>query len=207
MGKALASPVLQTALRDVGRLVGQARAASDTDELLLDRFFNGHDAGAFELLVRRHGPMVLGVCRRVLGEAHDAEDAFQATFLILLRKGRSFVPRGKLANYLYTVARRVALRARATRARRRDCERQAMCDKPRSSTPEPDTAWELRAILDEELLHLPEIYRVPVILCYLEGRTQEAAARELGWPVGTLFTRLGRARERLRQRLCRRGVA
>jgi RNA polymerase sigma factor (sigma-70 family) len=205
--KALLNPALQTALHALRRRLAPEPPGAGTDAALLDRFFNGREAEAFELLLRRHGPMVLGVCRRVLGDVQDAEDAFQATFLILLRKGQSFVPRGKLANWLYTVARHVALRARAARARRRDCERRAMLEKPAGVALDPGGRRELRAVLDEELSRLPEKDRAPLVLCYLEGLTQEAAARELGWPVGTVSSRLARARERLRGRLGRRGLA
>src|SRR5690242_7780909 len=172
---------LSGAVRHLRTLVSADDGTGEADGELLERFIRRQDESAFELLVRRHGPMVLGVCRRVLGDAHDAEDAFQATFLILLRKGRSFVPRGQLANWLYTVAHRVALRARANRARRRDCETQATLHKPVPSAPGHESHQELRAVLDDELRRLPEKYRAPVVLCYLEGLTQEAAARQLGW--------------------------
>ena len=199
------SPAQKTILRNVGLLVPGEQRAPVPDALLLERFFSRRDVEAFEVLLRRHGPLVLGLCRRILGDVHDAEDAFQATFLILLRKGRNFVPRGRLANWLYTVARHAALRARASRARRRQCERQAMHDRPPDAAPTEDHR-ELRGILDEELSRLPEKYREALVLCCLEGRTQEAAARELGCPVGTVFSRLARGRERLRTRLARRGV-
>jgi RNA polymerase sigma factor (sigma-70 family) len=201
------SPVRKMGLRTAGYLVPRERAVSGSDEALLDGFFRGHDPEAFELLLRRHGPMVLGVCRRILANSHDAEDAFQATFLILLRKGRGVAHRGRLASWLYMVAHRAALRARAGRERRRRQERQSMLHKPNFTTPGEDACPELWAVLDEEVRRLPEKYRAPVVLCYLEGLTQEAAARELGWPPGTVFSRLARARERLRQRLARRGVA
>ena len=197
-------PMLKSALRDVGHLFAQVRRPAATDAVLLERFFDEHESEAFELLLRRHGPMVLGVCRRVLGEASDADDAFQATFLILLRKGRGFPRHGKLAGYLYTVAHRVALRARANRARRRDRECQAALEKSDRVGPGPEDGRELRALLDDELGRLPEKYRAPLVLCYLQGLTQEAAARELGWPPGTVFSRLARGRQRLRERLGRR---
>src|SRR5262249_47949942 len=141
---------------------------------------------------------------RVLGEAHDADDAFQATFLILLRKGHSFAPRGQLASWLYTVAYRVALRARSNRVRRRDRERQTARPEASSAALEHDDRQELRAVLDQELDRLPEKYRAPLVLCYLQGLTQEAAAEVLGWPPGTVFSRLARARQQLRERLGRR---
>jgi RNA polymerase sigma factor (sigma-70 family) len=204
--KVLLEPALKTALHTVRCRIAEDRTDA-TDVVLLERFFDGRDPEAFEVLLRRHGPMVLGVCRRVLGQVQDAEDAFQATFLILLRKGRRVVLRGTLAGWLYTVAGRVALRARANRARRRDCERQAMRDRPAEDAWEAESRRELRAVVEEELRRLPEKYRAPLLLCELEGRTRQAAARELGWPSGTVASRLARARQRLRQRLGRRGVA
>jgi RNA polymerase sigma factor (sigma-70 family) len=202
----MGGPMLKTVVRNVRRLIPGASPESVPDALLLEQFFTHQDAEAFELLVQRHGPMVLGVCRRVLGNHHDAEDAFQATFLILLRKGRDYAPTGKLANFLYTVAQHAALRARTRRERQRSSESRAALDKPAEASPRDDTA-DLRAVLDEELQRLPEKYRAPVVLCYLQERTQEAAARELGCPVGTVYSRLARARQRLRARLGRRGVA
>src|SRR5262249_48128930 len=150
-------------------------------------------------LVRRHGPLVLGVCRRVLRDRHAAEDAFQATFLILLRRARSLDRRGSVASWLYTVAYHVALRARADAARR---------PPPARPVPQPPEAgWaDLQPVLDEELGRLPDSYRAVVVLCYLEGKTNVEAARLLGWPVGTVKGRLARARDLLRARLTRRGI-
>ncbi len=179
-----------------------------SDEQLLERFLAHRDETAeeaFAELVQRHGPMVLGVCRRVLGDAHEAEDAFQATFLVLARKATSVVRREKVANWLYGVAVRTAREARV-RARRRSREE-------RVSTPvhvePPDEGFpeELRTILDEELARLPARYRGPVVLCELEGLSRPEAARRLDIPEGTLSSRLSRAKTRLRDRLARRGVA
>src|SRR5262249_22740610 len=150
------------------------------------------DAAAFAALVRRHGPTVLGVCRRVLHNAHDAEDAFQATFLVLVRKGRSIAKREALSSWLYGVAYRVALKAQADLVRRRQHERQAAGRFDEASQPET-TGDDLRPILDEEVNRLPDKYRRPIVLCYFEGKTYQEAARLLGWPAGTTSVRLARA--------------
>jgi RNA polymerase sigma factor (sigma-70 family) len=194
-------------VRQIRRMAGAPEAASSEDRQLLEQFLSRRDEGAFAVLVRRHGPMVLGVCRRLLRDPHDADDAFQAVFLVLIRKGRSLGNRNLLANWLYGVAQRTALKARAQRARRQAHERRAL---PRpDSEPAGDTAaeGELRAALDEEVRRLPEKYRLPVLLCYLQGATLTEAARDLGWPAGTVSGRLARARELLRVRLTRRGIA
>jgi RNA polymerase sigma factor (sigma-70 family) len=176
-----------------------------SDAHLLERFAVARDATAFEILVQRFGPMVFGVCRRILGDVHAAEDAFQATFLVLAQKAPSLVRRSLVGNWLYGVAYRTAKRARADAARRHSHERQAQM--PSKSDPLEEVVWrDLRPVLDEEIHGLPTKYRRPFVLCYLEGRSNEEAARELGWPVGTLFTRLARARELLRHRLTRRGI-
>src|SRR5262249_26019760 len=150
----------------------------------------------------RHGPMVLGVCRRVLDHAHDAEDAFQATFLVLARKAASIVARDTVGNWLYGVAYRTAHKARVAAARRRLKERQMS----RPEALDEDVWRELRPVLDQELNRLPEKYREPVILCDLEGQTRKEAARRLGWPEGTLSGRLSRARVLLAKRLARHGL-
>jgi RNA polymerase sigma factor (sigma-70 family) len=175
-----------------------------SDAELLRRFVRRRDEAAFELLVWRHGPMVLGVCRRVLSDAHGAEDAFQATFLALVRKAGSIAGGGAVAPWLYRVALRVALRARAAAARR--APRPGLpVDLP---APEADSPVERdwQPILDEEIDRLPERYRRPVVLCHLQGCTLAEAARQLGCPRGTVAVRLVRARQRLRLRLTRRGV-
>jgi RNA polymerase sigma factor (sigma-70 family) len=180
-----------------------------SDEQLLARFLGG-DAetgeAAFRAIVLRHGSMVLGVCRHVLGGPHDAEDAFQATFLVLARKAGSIRDGRVLGRWLYEVAFRIAVRARADEKRRRTHERQGA---EMTSPPiDDEVQWrDLRPILHEEVNRLPEKYRTPVVLCYLEGKTNEEVARVLGWPVGTVKGRLSRAREILRSRLSRRGVA
>jgi RNA polymerase sigma-70 factor (ECF subfamily) len=166
----------------------------------LENFSRRGDQEAFTDLVGRHGPMVLGVCRRVLGHVQEAEDAFQATFIVLMRRAGSIRNPELLGNWLYGVAFRVARKARAQAARRSKHERQAV-PMP-DAGPDLEFAWqELRALLDQELQHLPAKYRTPLILCYLEGLTHEEAARRLGWPVGSMSYRLARAREALRARL------
>jgi RNA polymerase sigma factor (sigma-70 family) len=163
------------------------------------------DAGLFEVLVRRHGPMVLGVCRRLLRDPHATEDAFQATFLVLLRKANTLRKRELLANWLYGVAYRTALKAR-TQAVRRSAHARPLIDMPAGES-ESDLVWkDLRPVLDEEVERLPAKYRMPVVLCYLEGKSFEEAARQLGWPAGTVSGRLARARQLLRTRLTRRGL-
>jgi RNA polymerase sigma factor (sigma-70 family) len=191
----------------IGRLRrdGAVRAAVDTaDAILLERFAGQHDENAFAVLVHRHGPLVFAVCRSLLRDSHDAEDAFQATFLVLVRKAGSIRPRAPLAHWLYGVAYRVAARARALAARRRARERPGV-ELVAAKTPAEE--HELRPVLHEEINRLPDKYRVPIVLCYLQGRTQEEAARLLAWPVGTVKGRLARARELMRRRLERRGLA
>jgi RNA polymerase sigma factor (sigma-70 family) len=200
------SAVLMTNLgRDLRRLVLLGGASGLTDAELLERFLTLRDEAAFESLVRRHGPMVLAVCRRVLHHDQDAEDAFQATFLVLVRKAATIWPRHMLPNWLFGVAYRTALAAKTAAARRRLRERQA---NPMISTDAPvNELWrDLRPILDEELSHLPSKYRVPIVLCDLEGKSRQEAARQLGWLPGTLSGRLARARGMLAKRLTRRGL-
>jgi RNA polymerase sigma factor (sigma-70 family) len=192
-------------VRYLHTLVNAQAFAGWSDGQLLERFLARRDAAALEALVRRHGPMVLGVCRRVLQNAHDAEDAFQATFLVLARRAASIWPREKVGNWLYGVAYQTARKARAVRARRRVREVSA------SDAPEPEAASDvprsdLAELLDHELSRLPDKYRTPLVLCELEGKTHADAAERLGWPVGTLAGRLSRARAMLAKRLARRGV-
>jgi RNA polymerase sigma-70 factor (ECF subfamily) len=178
------------------------------DEQLLGRFLASRDEAAeeaFAELVHRHGPMVLGVCRRILGDAHEAEDAFQATFLVLARKAATVARREKVASWLYGVAVRTAREARVRSARRRAREERVRT--PMYVDPPDDGApTELREILDEELARLPARHRGPVVLCELEGLSRPEAARRLGIPEGTLSSRLARAKARLRDRLESRGV-
>jgi RNA polymerase sigma-70 factor (ECF subfamily) len=177
-----------------------------TDGQLLECFVARRDEAAFEALLRRHGPMVQGVCRRVTRDAHDAEDAFQAAFLVLARKAAGIGQRERVGNWLYGVAYRTALEARTATLRRRAREKQ-VTDMPHPAAP-PESTWhELQPLLDQELNRLPEKYRLPVVLCDLEGRPRKEAARQLRLPEGTLSSRLATARKTLAQRLARRGLA
>lgn len=181
-------------------------AAGCADAELLARFVDRRDEAAFELLLHRHGPMVLGTCRRVLADANDTDDAFQATFLVLARKAGAVGRREAVAAWLHRVAHRAALRVRTDRARRAARETPATDDLPGPAAPNPGLA-ELGRVLDEEVDRLPPRHRAAFVLCGLEGKTGEEAARVLGCPAGTVSSRLTRARERLRARLTRRGFA
>jgi RNA polymerase sigma factor (sigma-70 family) len=187
------------------RLIGPSSGRDLTDGDLLERFLARCDAEAFAALVRRHGPTVLGVCRRVLRHTQDAEDAFQATFLVLARKARSIARRGALGSFLYGVAYRVALKARDDAVRRRRHERLA-ANRTQEQAACADSGDTVGPVLDEEVNRLPDKYRQPIVLCYFEGKTYQEAARLLGWPAGTTAARLARARALLHGRLARRGV-
>jgi HlyD family secretion protein len=197
----------RVALGELRTLFSVGAIGDLTDGQLLERFAT--DRGevaerAFATLVERHGPMVLRVCRSVLVDAHDAQDAFQATFLVLVRRARALWVRDSLGPWLHQVAFRTAACARTKAARRRRHER-------RAALPTEEVRAEVEnrigAALHEEIERLPERYRAPLVLCDLEGSTHEQAARHLGWPVGTIKSRLSRGRERLRDRLARRGFA
>jgi RNA polymerase sigma factor (sigma-70 family) len=177
---------------------GESDPVSDAE--LLARFARDRDQAAFELLLWRHGPMVLGACRRILRDAHLAEDALQAAFLILARKAGTVRAGGSVAGWLHRVARRVALRA----ARQHTRTERLAADSP--GRPPPASDDELRSILDAEIDRLPDRFRLPMVLCYLDGRTAEDAARLLGIPRGTVLSRLANARQRLAARLTRRGI-
>jgi len=189
------------------RVLGQLQQTGGglSDRQLLARFVAARDETAFAALVRRHGPMVLGACRRVLRDYHDAEDAWQATFLVLARKAASLAVGESLGCWLYGVAYRAALEAREFNARRRGRE------VPMGGVPHPDVApsepQDWRPLLDRELNLLPEKYRAPIVLCDLEGRPRREAARLLGATEGTLSSRLARGRALLAKRLTRCGVA
>jgi RNA polymerase sigma factor (sigma-70 family) len=174
-----------------------------TDRQLVEHFLAERDGTVFEVLVRRHGPMVYRVCWRVLQQTEDAEDAFQATFLVLARNLAAVRDRDSLASWLHGVAHRIALKARSLGATRKQHEARAPVP---SAVPPDDLTWkELRAVLDAELARLPEKWRLPLVLCYLEGRTQDEAAAELGYSANTLRRRLEDARAALGRRLSRRG--
>jgi RNA polymerase sigma factor (sigma-70 family) len=175
-----------------------------TDAELLEAYISRRDEPAFEALLQRHGPMVLGVCRRVLRNEADAEDAFQATFLVLVQKAASVRPRGMVSNWLYGVAHKTALKAKAMNYKRRTKEKEA------ATLPRPEfvkEVWgQMQTLVDEELSRLPDKYRVPIILCDLEGKTIKAAAHHLGWPQGTVATRMARGRAMLAKRLSKHGL-
>jgi RNA polymerase sigma factor (sigma-70 family) len=192
---------LQAVIRHIRQLHGGGPVADPSDRQLLRRFVSEGDHDAFAALVRRHAPLVWGTCRRVLRHDQDAEDAFQATFLILARRAGAVSWKPSIGGWLYVVAHRLAVRMRTRAARQRLCEREA------SHVPiTEESLRELGAVVDEELQRLPEKYRLPLLLHYLEGKTAEATARELGLTRGTFYNRLTRGRELLRGRLTRRGL-
>jgi RNA polymerase sigma factor (sigma-70 family) len=203
----MATGRLTEALRHLRRAGLPPDGGGMSDGQLLECFLTRRDEAAFAALLRRHGPMVLGVCRRVLRHTQDAEDAFQAAFLVLARKACSLRQRELLGNWLYGVAYRAALEVRAANASRRRRERQVE-GMPEPEAAAPSDVWqELRPLLDRELSRLPEKYRLPVVLCDLEGRKRKDVARQLGIPEGTLSSRLAAARRRLARRLSGRGLA
>jgi RNA polymerase sigma factor (sigma-70 family) len=199
MARAQFTPVVQY----IRRLVGGRTAAGLSDDHWLESFVRRRDEAAFAALVERHGPLVLGVCRQLLADEHAADDAFQATFLVLARKAAAIRRGQALAAWLYQVAYRVALQARARAQRRRSRETEMTCPPPAPAPAEPSESW---PALHDEVQRLPEKFRTPVVLCYLQGQTNEEAARALGWSTATLRGRLYRARDLLRTRLARRGV-
>ena len=186
------------------RTLADSPSDAVSDRHLLERFARRRDEAAFTTLVHRHGQLVLGVCRRVLRQEADAEDAFQAAFLVLARKAGSVPWQESVGNWLYGVAYRIAHKLRTARARRQRHEQAAA----RRSTVEPavDVWGDLQPVLDEELHRLPVRFRMPLVLCYLEGCTQDEAAKQLGWSLGSLRGRLWRGRDLLRERLARRGL-
>ncbi len=174
-----------------------------TDARLLEYFVEQGNEAAFEALVRRHAPMVHGVCRRLLQHPQDAEDAVQVVFLVLARKAASVRPREALAGWLYGVACKAALKARSRAARRKERQVVRLPEPPSPPDRPPD---DLRALLDRELRGLPDKYRAVLVVCDLEGQTRRDAARQLGWTEGTVCGRLARARSLLARRLIRRGL-
>jgi RNA polymerase sigma factor (sigma-70 family) len=204
-GETMTGARVQGVLRPLRRLLGGHSQGLSDGELLELYLARGEEA-AFAALVHRHAGMLLGVCRRVLGDAHAAEDVLQATFLVLARQARSIRKRQSVASWLHGVAYRLAAKARSGEARRRAHERRAGAEAHRR--PPADAAWrELQQALDEELARLPDPYRLPLVHSYLEDQTHEETAARLGWPVGTVKSRLARGRELLRQALGRRGLA
>jgi RNA polymerase sigma factor (sigma-70 family) len=199
------NPKLREVVRCLRAAAGGRQSAGLTDRQLLHGFVARGDQAAFTALVERHGPMVLRVCRRVLRQEQDAEDAFQATFLVLARKAGSIRKTEALASWLHGVAHRVALRSRRDAGRRRAREREAQPMPAKSQVREAE--WhEVQAALDEEVRALPEKYRAPFVLCFLEGKSRAEVARELGLKEGTVWSRLSQARKRLHERLGRRGI-
>jgi RNA polymerase sigma factor (sigma-70 family) len=194
----------ESVLGPIQRLFARGTVSGLSEGQLLARFAGDRDEIAFEAIVSRHGPMVLGICRRLLDDPHDVEDAFQATFLVLVRRAGSLRHRDLLANWLYGVALKVASRACRDRARRKTRERPELGDEPLAQPEEPDLG-EVRTVLDAEVARLPERFRIPIVLCYFEGMTHDQAAERLRCPVGTVRSRMAKGREILRTRLGRRG--
>jgi RNA polymerase sigma factor (sigma-70 family) len=199
----MAAVRLRQVVRQLRGVLAARQTAGLTDADLWERYVGKRDEAAFEAIVRRHGPMVLGVCRRILRHEQDVEDAFQATFLVLVRRAASLRSPHTLANWLYGVARRTALEARRSAAHRRAKEAAVL---PRIVMPD-EPCDDLRFVLDQELERLAERFRVAVILCDLEGKTRKEVARQLGWAEGTVASRLARGRDILAKRLARRGFA
>jgi zinc protease len=195
-------------IEGVRRVFTAGPVAALREGQLVDRLLRSGDEAAFEAIVQRHGPMVLGVCRRILDDPHDVDDAFQATFLVLIQNARAIRDRGVLSTWLHGVARRVAVRAKVNARRRRSRER-AIVEELVVTPSRDDLAEtnEIRSLIDAEISRLPERFRAPVVLCDLEGQSHEEAAERLRCPVGTVKSRHSRARDQLRARLARRGLA
>ncbi|MFL5245428.1 MAG: sigma-70 family RNA polymerase sigma factor [Gemmataceae bacterium] len=196
---------LQAVLQYIHKVAQPLASGETTDGLLLEQFISRRDEAAFGALVRRHGPLVFTVCQRILDNVQDTEDAFQATFLVLVRRARSIAKRQSIGSWLHGVARRIAVRAKSSARRREILNRQIACHHAPDSLQEV-IRRDLRVLLDEEVQRLPAHYREPFVLCYMQGKTNEEAARLLNCPKGTIDSRLSRARERLRTRLVRRGL-
>jgi RNA polymerase sigma factor (sigma-70 family) len=202
----MAGEQLHTVIEHLRRVVYFDSGSVLSDAALLERFLASRDQAAFELLMWRHGAMVWGLCRRILRQPQDAEDAFQATFLALVRKSGDISKRESLGSWLYKVAYRIALHVKGTSAKRRARELPLRNLTAAAPEPAPGIA-ELWPLLDAEVHRLPDKYRIPFVLCYLEGKTLQAAAQQLGCPSGTVGSRLARAKERLRHRLSHLGLA
>jgi RNA polymerase sigma factor (sigma-70 family) len=202
----MANGQLTKVVRHLRRLLGAPGGSDLTDRQLLERFTADRDEEAFTTLVARHAPLVLGVCRRILDNEQDAEDAFQAAFLLLARKAGTVGWHESVGNWLYSAAYHLASRLRLQRARRRKHERGAATMQARNGS-DPVDWQQLSQVLDDELERLPEKYRMPLLLCYLHGKTRDEAAEQLGWTLGEVKGRLERGRDLLRDRLARRGLA
>lgn len=198
----MAKDRVRVGIEEILRAARAHDAQSQSDGQLLGQFLARRDEAAFAALLSRHGPMVLGVCRRILGNSEDAEDAFQAAFLVLVRKAASLTSRAVLGDWLHGVARRTALNAKRVAARRRQKEKTMA----RPETQGEEIRDERLTLLDAALSRLPEKYRLAIVLCELEGRTRREAAERLGWPEGTVAGRLARGRELLARRLTQQGL-
>jgi RNA polymerase sigma factor (sigma-70 family) len=195
---------LGNVVQHIGKLVAAEQARQFSDGELLELFARDRDQSAFAALVGRHGAMVLNVCRRILHNDLDAQDAYQAAFLVLVQKARSIRKKNSVGSWLHGVARRAATNLRKQSARRRVREQQVAV---RPEQHPADVSWrEMQTILDDEIQRLPERLSTPLVLCYLEGKTHDEAAQQLGWKLTTFRGRLERARELLRKGLTRRGV-
>jgi len=202
----MAKGQLQSVLEHIYHVAGPAAGCDDSDRHLLQRFSRFRDDAAFAALVQRHGPLVWGVCWRVLQQVQDAEDAFQAAFLVLACRAGVVRWHESVANWLYEAAHRLAHEIKTRNARRSRHEQQAAA-MVRTELAANGVDRELPAVLDEELRRLPARYRQPILLCHLEGRTGAQAAQQLGWSLRTLQRRLEQGRGLLRNRLTRRGLA
>src|SRR6266851_4337312 len=196
---------VNSVLRHIYRLIGKPPANGQTDRHLLERFAQRNDEAAFGTLVERHAPLVYGVCWRVLRHTQDAEDAFQASFVVLARKAGSISWRDSVSSWLYQVAYRIAVETKTKTARRRIHERQA-AEMRIPEVTDQQSQQELAQVIDEELHRLPDKYQAPLLLCYLEGETSDQAAKHLGWSLRTLQRRLEQGRKVLRSRLTRKGL-
>jgi RNA polymerase sigma factor (sigma-70 family) len=201
----MATTGMDRVIRQLREAVLRQDGAGWTDGQLLASFIDKKDEAAFAALIQRHGPMVFGVCRRIAADYHDAEDAFQATFLVLACKASSIRPRENVGNWLHGVALRTARKAKAVTAKRRGREMQ-VTEMPESEAGPQEQCRDMQPLLDKELNGLPEKYRLPILLCDLEGKTIKGAAQQLGWLQGTLAGRLARGRKLLAKRLASRGV-
>src|SRR5262249_16239008 len=206
----MATAQLDTLLRHIHKLAAGPRSAQETDRQLLDHFAAQRDESAFTTLVARHGPMVLRVCRRVLHHEQDAEDALQATFLVLAKNTTSIRRREALAGWLHGVAYRTAMKAKRSAARRRNhearSERNPVSSRNRVFQP-ADPSWnEVRAALPDQIQRLPALHRPAFVACFLEGKSVPEAAAELACKAGTVSSWLTRARTRVRRRLALRGI-
>src|SRR5438552_7465329 len=201
----MANEQLHGVLRHLQSLRETHALAEASDAQLLERFAARHEESAFTALLKRHGPMVLGVSRRVLPTMQDAEDVFQATFLLLAKKATSIREQRSVASWLHGVAHRLALKMRVQQARRVGREKRAA--EERSMRSDDDSGWpEVQAILDAALDALPEKYRAALVLCYLEGKSHAEATEQLGCPLATLRTHVARSRKLLRERLTKQGL-